>query len=938
MAVVGPTALPDFLSDEEMAGLEQAAKLETQASMPDFIPDDEMPSYESGGWNWGDAISQTLSGAAEGIATLPAMIADLNPLDSTNTLRAAQRVAAVEKPSLWNYLKAAAPDFHYTNATQEAIDPYLAQRDPQYRYFRTAGNFVGPGLFGKGLQAIKAAPEIVTTIGNLFAPAQSVGRQVFTDLAAGGGSQLGADVTGDSVAGRFLGALFGAGTGSALTDISKTGKGVVLGASPSEIKGTAAKVIQETSGMTPGDIQASIVAAPADELGNLMTTAEITKNPGLAQLEQTMTTSGEGANRLGALRTERATLRDKILDEMTSAPSQTKEAIGTNLMKKASEIDSAMGAKAEELWEVVPRKEIIDAAPEQLNLAVLMSKKQAGLPVNSRVQTLVGQFLGGEEGKTALTSGALQDIRSDALELLRDANMTASEKRILASLQQSTDSAAKRGLSPADYNDWIAARTKTRERAETFKRGTAGGALTEEMTRPAEAPKNAFKGDSSSVQEIRKAIGNDAQLMESFKRFVLDDIPRDANELLTPAKLRNYLRRNEGGLTDLFGQDHYEQMGRILEDLQSEASVSTRANASSRGQSVTQQRLTVAGAIEEAITSGITGKSSFLGKVIQALKEGAGVKDKAAVKALLTDAVFDPEFALALSQSPTTTRILNVTERLVDAVRKGTISSGRAALLTQNPNLQDSRSSQRRLSGSSQYQGLFGSTGKLKLQANENDSKGKKEQKAKGVQPGLIEGSSPQTRRMFQESAWSTSTNRDRDLIDPSDIQETYPVSYAPKTTTQAAFDLLQQNSGGYMPDYDVESLVKAVIEQESGGRADAISPKGATGLMQLMPGTAADVARELGLSTYDLKDAATNRLMGTYYLRKMLNQFGSPELALAAYNAGPSRVQGWISKYGPSWGEISRALSKIRAYEETRNYVPQVLARLQALNDSVEV
>lgn len=168
---------------------------------------------------------------------------------------------------------------------------------------------------------------------------------------------------------------------------------------------------------------------------------------------------------------------------------------------------------------------------------------------------------------------------------------------------------------------------------------------------------------------------------------------------------------------------------------------------------------------------------------------------------------------------------------------------------------------------------------------------------------------------------------------------EVQPAVYHPDNATQAAFNLLRGNNyGGDMQDIDVNSLVKAVIGQESGGRADALSPKGAMGLMQIMPGTARDIATELGLDTYDLRDAETNRRMGTYYLNKMLNKFGSPELALAAYNAGPGRVQGWIDKYGPSWDDIAAALSKIGAYKETRNYVPQVLARLQALNDVVEV
>jgi soluble lytic murein transglycosylase len=104
----------------------------------------------------------------------------------------------------------------------------------------------------------------------------------------------------------------------------------------------------------------------------------------------------------------------------------------------------------------------------------------------------------------------------------------------------------------------------------------------------------------------------------------------------------------------------------------------------------------------------------------------------------------------------------------------------------------------------------------------------------------------------------------------------------------------------------DLDStLVRAVVQVESGYNASALSNKGAMGLMQLMPGT----ARELEVA--DPWNAEQNVRGGTAYLKKLLDRFGNLEHALAAYNAGPEAV----ARHGG-----------IPPYAETREYVRKVL------------
>ena len=109
-------------------------------------------------------------------------------------------------------------------------------------------------------------------------------------------------------------------------------------------------------------------------------------------------------------------------------------------------------------------------------------------------------------------------------------------------------------------------------------------------------------------------------------------------------------------------------------------------------------------------------------------------------------------------------------------------------------------------------------------------------------------------------------------------------------------------------------SWINAVMRQESDGHAHALSPKGAMGLMQLMPSTWSYLraAYKLGADPYDTHD---NIIAGTAYLREMYDLYGSPGF-LAAYNAGPGRYESCLRRH--------RALPA-----ETRHYVAVIAPRL---------
>jgi len=121
--------------------------------------------------------------------------------------------------------------------------------------------------------------------------------------------------------------------------------------------------------------------------------------------------------------------------------------------------------------------------------------------------------------------------------------------------------------------------------------------------------------------------------------------------------------------------------------------------------------------------------------------------------------------------------------------------------------------------------------------------------------------------------------------------------------------------------------LIVAVMRTESKFHTAARSPKGALGLMQMMPETATWVAEQMnyeGFTLNDLENPEISISMGTWYLDSLKKEFkGNEVLMLAAYNGGRGNVKQWMNRY--EWNMSFHEVDKI-PFPETREYVNKVL------------
>lgn len=127
---------------------------------------------------------------------------------------------------------------------------------------------------------------------------------------------------------------------------------------------------------------------------------------------------------------------------------------------------------------------------------------------------------------------------------------------------------------------------------------------------------------------------------------------------------------------------------------------------------------------------------------------------------------------------------------------------------------------------------------------------------------------------------------------------------------------------------YDVDPLLlAAIMRTESHFNAEAVSPRGARGLMQIMPDTASWAAEQIplpGFRSEELNEPTVNITIAAWYVRFLLDYFQNRSaVSLAAYNAGPGTVQRWLES-GVWTGTLQE--SETIPYAETRQYIQRVV------------
>ena len=883
-------AAPDFISDEQMAALEsgQNSTPSVQNSAPDFISDEQMAALESPA-----PSSDNVKNA--GYATLGGLQNMLNGL----TLGYGDEIVsgAAALPEAFGY-----GDRTFTEAYNQNLDTTRGSR----AFFRSEADKISPAL--KYAHDIGSAALIPIPKGAL--PVQGAGALANTAKVAGLGALIGG-VAGfgegeGSASNRGVSSALGAAGGAVLSpaiygltsSIPLLGKKIQNIFSSSSREQAANNAIeQETQAIikqlaNPEDAAKALTTAQEvnaakpiiqrespTNLDAYKRTAEITQQPGLASLEQALRRTDPLLD---------AKIQSQNLARESARQSIYKNAIPENITKEEAasimrgalkenygEASSQVSKYAEKAFESADPIIKTYQAKKALSNALDKFTKSGARSIPAELQKTIDNFRS-LPSKTDLQT--LQDYRSVFGKYAKPPIGAPTSDEIAASLAKtarktidsSIESAVSSGNLPKSQVSAYQKMIQARKGQGAYEQGAVKQLLQTNpfdsgYKLPASKVPNLVINTPENAEAVVAAIGKHVKGRDAQRSMLMQHIwDKSTNEGgFSPSKYINQIEKLSKTTQTVLSKPQLKALSIVGQDLASEVSVAKLAGSASKNQSITSQQDAVIRKIQAEVSKGAVSKLFGHNIVTRALGH-------------IINAIDDP-----------TTKKVLINQALAKVVQDPVYAQ---QLLTKD------------------FNAARPAIDKLGQALNEMI----------GAKSGKIVGTLEYT---------GMTPNGEAQFKDISKIVDPSVVDKALETLVSGNREPSKNTKNHMNYEQIIEQLKPSVKKQESAGNPNAISPKGATGLFQIMPDTGKEIAAELGIQEYNLKDPATSEKFYKHYMGKLLKQFkGDPKLALAAYNSGPGRVSRLLKETGGTTFEDIKDLLP----DETAKYVPQILSRLK--------
>lgn len=832
----------------------------------------------------------------------------------------------MKAPGVWymnNVQGQDVPYFDTGQKLQQMADPILpaAPQTNAGKIAGSAGRFMAGAVGGKAQKGAQLASAAIS--GGLSEYAKQKG--------VGAGGQFVTALLGGMVPGAIQGSIQGTYRGA---------RAAQAALQPDRAKAVAAREIQNLVG---DDKTAALKALenfkPKTRLDAIQTTAEATQSPMLSHLEADLARSFDPmkqniatrATKADAIR--KAMIEGRIPDEALELTNSTR---GDTIRQALSLNKDVAKAKAQALYDAVdpagttklPLKSVQDAAEAATEKFI----GTAGEPIGGRAKSLINAI--NSINKPAEKVSAILDAKGNPIKIpsppqtatIGEVSKLASRagdvagqlgkqgknqaKAVITSVRESLRTVEKiaaetgEGMTSQQLETLRNARGSWKSMKDVFDSGASAAALkADEFGRYKSASEKVmqqFVSSPESAKQFMRAAKDQPEAVSAMRAY----LATTAREQ-TPFKFNKLLETKGQQLKTILGTRHYSDLQNVSDFLKRQATVTKQWSAPSRGQSITAQKKTIDGMIEniDAELGPIAWMSE--GRLAKTLGVGAGsalgFSQGGVLGAVILGAM------TSKTQQAAAASVNAFRERVFSHIMEASMSPEYAkTLLTIQAPAQIKSMATEILKGAAQ--GAARGAGTTSLQQFNS--------KAPAAAPAFA---APQPAQ----------NTEDADIVRALQGKAAAPQTGAKAESISKALQQVTSRSNGMEPpktDADFEALIGAQIQQESAGKRYAVSNKGAKGIMQLMDATGKEYHRRLGIKEpYDPFDVEQNKTIGVAFMRDLFTKYGDTKLALAGYNWGETRLDKLIKRVGSkNWDDLVEHVPN-----ETADYVPKIIARL---------